>query len=135
MFELKTYNGQFPERNRIYILNKGSNSGKPSFMPFTNSFVLTAESEDEAKLYYFICYALWKARKFHFYLVGSVIPFIRKKELLQVINAGSNAAFGKGDFVKAVQKMIDLEKLLATRQQQLKKMEAMKAAILVNYIS
>lgn len=135
MFDLKTYNGQFPERNRIYILNKGNNSGKPSFMPFANSFVLITESEEEAQLYYFICYALWKARKFRKYLVGSVIPFIRKKELLQVINAGASAAICKNDFTKTVKKLTDLEKLVMLKQRQLKTMEELRTAILVNYIS
>ena len=63
--------------NHIFILNKGLNSGKPQTEPFTNSFVILFEKEDDAETMYCLAYSLWKARFWHRSLVGSVIPFLR----------------------------------------------------------
>jgi hypothetical protein len=135
MFTLKTYNGQFPDTNRIFILNKGNNAGKPSLMPFVNSFVLTTSTEEEAQLYYFLCYALWKGRKFRQLLIGSVILFIRKDDLYKEISRYKKLLSKKSDFMNAVHKIMDLEKLLVAKRKQLNKMEELKSAILINYIS
>ena len=63
--------------NHIFILNKGLNSGKPQKEPFTNSFVILFEKEEDAETVYWLAYSLWKARFWHRSLVGSVIPFLR----------------------------------------------------------
>lgn len=61
----------------FFILNKGINSGKPQKEPFTNSFVILFEKEDDAETVYWLAYSLWKARFWHQSLVGSVILFLR----------------------------------------------------------
>ena len=134
MFTLKTYNGQLPDTNRIFILNKGYNAGKPSHKPFANSFVLTTESEDEAQFYYFLCQALWKAKQFHQLLIGSVILFIRKDDLCKEIHKYDKALLSKTDFIKTVENAIHLERFIAEKRQQLNKMEELKSAMLVNCI-
>lgn len=136
MFELKTYNGQqFPQTNRIYILSKGRNAGKPSLMPFVNSFVLNTSDEDEAQLYYFLCFALWKAKKFRALLTGTAIPFIRKEALRGAIAKNRGTVLKKSDFKGSVHKLLDLERQLNARRLQLDRMETLKSNILVNYIS
>lgn len=69
----------------LFLLNKGMNSGKPQKEPFTNSFVIIFEKEEDCESIYFIAFSLWKTKFWHQYLVGSVIPFLRlpdfKKEL------------------------------------------------------
>ena len=63
--------------NRIFILNKGMNSGKPSKEPFTNSFVIISDTNEDCENMYWIAYSLWKSKFWHQHLVGSVIPFLR----------------------------------------------------------
>jgi len=104
-------------------------------MPFVNSFVLTTSTEEEAQLYYFLCYALWKGRKFRQLLIGSVILFIRKDDLYKEIRRYEKLLSKKSDFMNAVHKIMDLERLLALKRKQLNKMEELKTAILINYVS
>ena len=53
------------------------NSGKPQKEPFTNSFVVIFQNEEDCESIYFVAYSLWKTKFLHPYLVGSVIPFLR----------------------------------------------------------
>jgi hypothetical protein len=53
------------------------NSGKPQKEPFTNSFVVIFDLEQDCENLYFVAYSLWKTNFWHQYLVGSVIPFLR----------------------------------------------------------
>ena len=61
----------------LFILNKGMNSGKPQKEPFTNSFVVIFQNEEDCENIYFVAYSLWQTKFWHPYLVGSVIPFLR----------------------------------------------------------
>ena len=61
----------------LFILNKGMNSSKPQKEPFTNSFVVIFQNEEDCESIYFVAYSLWKTKFWHPYLVGSVIPFLR----------------------------------------------------------
>jgi hypothetical protein len=53
------------------------NSGKPQKEPFTNSFVVIFDLEQDCENLYFVAYSLWKANFWHKHLIGSVIPFLR----------------------------------------------------------
>ena len=66
--------------NSIYILNKGMNSGKPQKEPFTNSFVILFQNQEDTETVYWLAYSLWKANFWHQSLIGSVIPFLRIHE-------------------------------------------------------
>ena len=66
--------------NQIFILNKGMNSGKPQKEPFTNSFVIHFSNNEDAETVFWLTYSLWKAKFWHQYLIGSVIPFLRIKD-------------------------------------------------------
>ncbi|MDI6047062.1 DUF6943 family protein [Flavobacterium yafengii] len=63
--------------NQIFILNKGMNSGKPQKEPFTNSFVVLFQNEEDAETVYWLAYSLWKSKFWYQSLIGSVIPFLR----------------------------------------------------------
>ena len=65
----------------LFILNKGLNSGKPKQEPFTNSFVIIFEKQEDAENIYFVAYSLWKSKFWHQFLIGSVIPFLRIKDI------------------------------------------------------
>ncbi|MDP3680077.1 MAG: hypothetical protein Q8R22_04520 [Flavobacterium sp.] len=77
-FIIKTHQKNTVYRaNQIFILNKGMNSGKPQKEPFTNSFVILFQNEEDAETVYWLAYSLWKSKFWHQSLVGSVIPFLR----------------------------------------------------------
>jgi hypothetical protein len=65
----------------LFILNKGLNSGKPQLEPFTNTFVIIFEKQEDAENIYFVAYSLWKSKFWHQFLIGSVIPFLRIKDI------------------------------------------------------
>jgi hypothetical protein len=77
-FIIKTHRvGTIYTKPHLFILNKGMNSGKPQKEPFTNSFVVLFQNEDECESLFFIAYSLWKTKFWHQFLCGSVIPFLR----------------------------------------------------------
>ncbi|MGV9004469.1 DUF6943 family protein [Flavobacterium sp.] len=71
----------------LFILNKGLNSGKPQKEPFTNSFVVIFQNEDDTENVFWITYSLWKSKFWHRNLVGSVIPFLRKDDFVKEFSA------------------------------------------------
>jgi hypothetical protein len=77
-FIIKTHRvGTIYTKPHLFILNKGMNSGKPQKEPFTNSFVIIFQNEDDCESLFFIAYSLWKTKFWHQFLCGSVIPFLR----------------------------------------------------------
>ena len=69
--------GTIYSKPHLFILNKGMNSGKPQKEPFTNSFVVIFDLEQDCENLFFIAYSLWQTKFWHQFLVGSVIPFLR----------------------------------------------------------
>ena len=77
-FIIKTHKkGTIYSKPHLFLLNKGMNSGKPQKEPFTNSFVVIFDLEQDCENLYFVAYSLWKTNFWYQYLVGSVIPFLR----------------------------------------------------------
>jgi len=72
------------ENPHFFILNKGTNSGKPMETPCPNCFVCLCKNEDEKQKLYWLFYGLWQGHFFHSFLTGSVIPFIRLNDLKNV---------------------------------------------------
>jgi hypothetical protein len=77
-FIIKTHRvGTIYTKPHLFVLNKGMNSGKPQKAPFTNSFVIIFQNEEDFESVFFIAYSLWQTKFWHPFLVGSVIPFLR----------------------------------------------------------
>jgi hypothetical protein len=77
-FIIKTHRvGTIYSKPHLFLLNKGMNSGKPQKEPFTNSFVIIFQNEEDCESVFFIAYSLWQTKFWHPFLVGSVIPFLR----------------------------------------------------------
>ncbi len=78
--------GTIYPKPHLFILNKGNNSGKPRKEPFTNSFVILFQNEQDCEDMLNIAESLWKSKYWHQFLCGSVISFLRlpdfKKELI-----------------------------------------------------
>ena len=127
----KSYNGtQFPTTNRIFILCKGENAGKPALMPFVNSFCCTCESQEEAELLYILSYGLWKSKQYHQLLRGSVIPFITIDDMRTLLFQAYTEAQERPLFVETVRKVMDMDRLIALKKQQFEKLEQFKVAMI-----
>ena len=86
-FKLKTHHtGQACTGHHFFILNKGLNAGKPLLEPCPNCWVITLNTEMDLQQIYTLQTAVWNSGACRFYLIGSVIFFIRigaMEDLLQ----------------------------------------------------
>lgn len=119
----------------LFILNKGMNSGKPQKEPFTNSFVVIFENEQDCENIYWITYSLWQSKFWHRNLVGSVIPFLRIHDFIKEFSSKADEMLA--DFeqhqkdVKALQL---LEQQANNFQQNINLINDMRRVILHRYI-
>jgi hypothetical protein len=122
--------------NQIYILNKGMNSGngakrnspiqknnnkalvKPQNEPFTNSFVILFQNDEDAETVYWLAYSLWKAKFWQQSLLGSVIPFLRIADFKKDFMSKVNEMLQEHELHK---KQIQALRLLEQKEDQLKK--------------
>ena len=136
MFTIKSYNGkQFPSINRVYILCKGENSGKPSLMPFVNSFVCTCETQQEAELVYILSYGLWQSKQYEPYLHGTAIQFINLDDLRSLLFQAYTEALERPLFVETVRKVMEIDRLIAVRKQQHEKLQEVKIAMVRHHFT
>lgn len=117
MVAIKTYQGQ---KATFYIQAKGNNAGRPLKKPIPNCFAVTTEIQNAFE----IVYCLYRAKVFNFYIIGSVIPFIRIGDVKQLVKA----AFRDSKFYDprklATLEKIDLQIVLLHKQiEQLQKMQ------------
>ena len=118
----------------FYILNKGNNAGKPLHHPCPNCFTCLASSQEEMELYYWLCFGLWQARAFRPYPIGSVIPFIRLDDLLQVLNhSGIRAESDPAAFRVLVNTLNLLQNREQLLRQNLELVSAAKAQVFNQY--
>ena len=90
-FIIKTHRvGTIYSKPHLFLLNKGMNSGKPQKEPFTNSFVIIFQNEEDCESLFFIAYSLWQTKFWHQHLVGSVIPFLRLNDFKKQFNPQAN---------------------------------------------
>lgn len=69
--------GTIYTKPHLFILNKGNNSGKPRKEPYTNSFVILFQNEQDCEDMLNIAESLMKSKYWQQFLCGSVIPFLR----------------------------------------------------------
>jgi hypothetical protein len=119
----------------LFLLNKGLNSGKPQKEPFTNSFVIIFENQDDVDNVFFISYSLWKTKFWHQFLIGSVIPFLRLQEFKKEFNQKVNALMQEHEKHK---KSVAVLKLLEEKENQFLKnlnlISDLRKAIIYQYI-
>ena len=116
-FIIKTHQKNAVYRvNQIFILNKGMNSGKPQKEPFTNSFVILFQNEEDAETVYWLTYSLWKANFWYQSLVGSVIPFLRIHDFKKDFSSKVNEMLQEHELHK---KQVQALRLLEQKQDQL----------------
>jgi hypothetical protein len=120
----------------FFVLNKGMNSGKPLLQPCPNCFKIEAENEELKETLYWVSFALWKAKAFHPYLIGSVIPFIRIGDYKQAICEKMKVVeANKTEFFSAVEKL----KFIDIKENQIKEhlrlIQELKRAYVLSYFN
>jgi len=75
----------------FFILNKGEQCGKPAQMYWSNCFVFIAETEEEKEFYFFVFLGLWESKFFKKALIGSVVPYIRIGDLIDIAEEAINS--------------------------------------------
>jgi hypothetical protein len=117
----------------LFLLNKGLNSGKPKKEPFTNSFVIIFENQDDLETMYFLSYNLWRTKFWNQYLIGSVIEFIRIGDVKKVLYLKSKEVIQKTEHFEKQKKIIQL---IEQKESQYKKelilMDNIRTSILHN---
>lgn len=79
------HNGTVVPEFSFFILCKGENAGKPSFKPWTNSFIVVCPCKEYFDFYFWLVYGLQQVGKFKPRLRGSVIPFINLVDVRDLI--------------------------------------------------
>lgn len=109
-YKLTSYN---PEKSYsgfyFFILNKGLNSGKPLRIPCPNCVVCQVENEEDLEQFFWLLFGMWQGKLFRQHLIGSVIPFIRKRDLIEVIDLGAQKF--KNDPEKVVKNITSIMKI------------------------
>ena len=115
----------------FFILNKGNKSGKPLLTPCPNCFVCHCDNDQDKEELYWLLFGMWQGKAIHPHLIGSVIPFIRLKELTNLINTGIEKLLLNPDKVKRnISKIVQMEKHQVNIQKQLDLIKQMKQALI-----
>lgn len=124
------------KKPHFWVLCKGLNSGKPLSMPCPNSFKIEAENEEFKEVLYWVSFALWKAKAFHPYLIGSVIPFIRIGDYKQLISEKLEVVkLNPIEFAETVKKLQLIELKEKQFMQNLQLIRELKKAYVYQYFN
>ena len=93
------------------------NSGKPQKEPFTNSFVILFQNEEDAATFYWLAYSLWRANFWHQSLIGSIIPFLRIDDSKKDFSCKVNEMLQEHELHKKIQPL----RLLEQKEEQFQK--------------
>jgi hypothetical protein len=107
--------------NAFFILSKGINTGRPSWEPCPNCFVLTCSDHTELNNYFWLVYSLWAGGKFRLYLVGSVIEFIHLRDLKCLIQDMASKVTDVNKIGSTMQHLLQLEINLQNQLQLIRK--------------
>jgi hypothetical protein len=119
----------------FYILSKGLNSGKPLLTPCPNSFVCICKSQEQKDFYFWLLFGLWKAKYFHQFLTGSVIPFIRLSDLKnEILTQAEKVSKQEKEYKSTVDKIKQLEEKERAIRQNLALINDLKRAMIYRHL-
>jgi hypothetical protein len=133
--QIRCYQSNTIEKpNVFYVLAKGENAGRPSLTPWANSFAILCSNEKYFQFYFWLVYALFKAKKFKNRLGGSAIPFINKDDIAATLKEVAPAVYNDwSKFRDLIDTLDKLERLKTTLGQQLLASEKLQSYLLQNY--
>lgn len=112
--------GRATAPNSFYILSRGMNTGRPSYTPNRNCYVLTCAQQD-LELYYWVVFSLWYTRKFEPYLRGTCVELMLINDLKDLIAKAVNNSDKIMQQLPVLQKMLTLETKMQKQIQLIKK--------------
>ena len=119
----------------FYVLSKGLNSGKPLEKPCPNSFVCICKNQDEKEFYFWLLFGLWKAKYFHPFLTGSVIPFLRISDLKNEVGTQAEIVSKQsGEYKSKIHKVKILEAKEMSIRQNLALINDLKRAMIYRHL-
>lgn len=131
---IKSNNGTTPA-NSFFVLCKGKNSGKPLQEATPNCFIVTCQSPDEVQYWYWLTWGLWKSNRFHEFLCGSVIDFIRIEDFKTVLfGAFREVVDNRDQLNRALESMRLLEKRSQSIKMQLGLMAHLQMSIFMKLL-
>lgn len=128
---IKSYPAYVPNCNfSFYVLSKGENAGKPLEKPCPNCFTVSCSSSVTREYWFWLSWGLWKSRSFHYYLRGSVIPFIRITDYREaIVKAMRPTIDNPQQFATALETMRQIELYEQQSKEKLEKLALAKIAI------
>ena len=135
--QIRCYQGcMLIQPNVFFILAKGENAGKPSLKPWSNSFAILCANEKYFQFYFWLVYALFKAKKFKIRLRGSAIPFINKDDIATVLKEVAPVVYDDWSRFQDLLNTLDkLENLKSSLGQQLLASENLQSYLLHKYFT
>lgn len=128
-FEIRTHQtGRTYNEPHFFILSKGLNSGRPMVQPCPNCFVITTSSKQTRESLFYLCQSLKIGKYFHYYLKGSVIPFICISDAKKVMHTALQN--NQEQWQIKVQKLKKIEALESNLKQQLSAISQLKMVLL-----
>jgi hypothetical protein len=113
----------------FFILSKGNNAGKPLTQACPNCFVLSCENIADREFYYWLCFGLWQAGMFRPVLSGSVIPFLRMYETVEIIKTNSQKLNGLKDSGKILDALKTMQQKEIVLSKQMGLLQELKTAV------
>jgi hypothetical protein len=124
---------KLPEGYKFYVLNRGYNSGRPSYGPNPNCFVIITNTDQERIELYWACKALYLNGVFKRLLVGSVIELIRIKDFTQALTAAHQKLHAsKKPLLDAVRKVEAIQAYRQHQEETAKKVVALQSSMLAD---
>ena len=119
MLKVKTYNGQ--KDAHFFIQSHGLHAGRPLKKPIPNCFAVWTNKENAFE----IVFSLYKAKAFDYYITGTVIPFVRKFEIIRLLQK----YFAKEYDSKKLIAIQDISKLIEIQDMQKMKYQQFQIAL------
>ena len=118
----------------FFILCKGCNAGKPSFKPWTNSFIVVCSNQQNLDFYFWLFYGLHQSGKFKTRHRGSVIPFINLNDVRDIIREVAPLIYPDWSRYQEILSSLDkLNKLKATLAEQIVTTDKLQRCLLQKY--
>ncbi len=114
------YNGE--HKADFYIQSHGNHAGRPLKEPIANCFSVWSDNDHAFE----IVYCLYSAKVFEFYIIGSVIPFVRIYEIKPLLMEHFDKSYCPKK-LKAVRSAELLEKRLRLQLEKIRQLKFVTA--------
>lgn len=135
--KIKTHkSGTAYQQPHFFILNKGSNAGRPLPEHCPNCFVFLADDEEDKDFHFYMFLGMWELKLFRPHLTGSVVEYIRLGDLIDLAEETINAVnTGERSFMDVQPALAQIEALKANLQKQLSYLMQLRQAMFSRYLS